>query len=142
MRYKLLFVAGFIGNPKMNFFSCKITGGTSPALDLENGLIQIPLSEKIGKKVSGYPKKDELIMGIRPEAIILHNEKGKARIEAEVLFLEHFGSMNIINLQIGEKILKVRTRPTQTAKQKEKVWIEFEEGHMILFDEETEKALG
>ena len=41
-----LFVAGFIGNPKMNFFSCKITGGASPAFDLEKGLIQIPLSEK------------------------------------------------------------------------------------------------
>lgn len=136
-----LFVAGFIGNPKMNFLSCKIIGGASPTLDLEKGLFQISLSEKIAKKFLGYPEKDRLLMGIRPEAIILHKEKGKARIESEVLFLEHFGSMNIINLQIGEKILKVRTHPTQTAKQKEKVWIEFEEEHIILFDKETGKSL-
>jgi multiple sugar transport system ATP-binding protein len=138
---KDLFVASFIGNPKMNFFSCKITGGASPALDLEKGLFQISLSEKMAKKVSDYPKKDGLILGIRPESIILLKEKGKAGTEAEVLFLEHFGSMNIINLQIGEKIIKVRTRPTQTAKQKEKVWIEFEEENMLFFDEETGRSV-
>ncbi len=136
-----LFVAGFIGNPKMNFLSCKIVEGASPALDLEKGLIHVSLSEKMAKKVRGFSKKEGLIMGIRPEAIILHREKGKSRLEAAVLFLEHFGSMNIINLQIGEKILKIRTHPTQTVKQKEKVWLEFEEEHMILFDEETGKSL-
>jgi multiple sugar transport system ATP-binding protein len=136
-----LFVAGFIGNPKMNFFSCKISDKAASTLELENGLIKIPVSEKLGKMVSNFPKKDDLIIGVRPEAVVPYSDKGKSSFEAEVLFLEHFGSMNIINLKINEKIFKARTHPSVTAKPKEKVWIGLDEEHMVFFDEKTGKAI-
>lgn len=136
-----LFVAGFIGNPKMNFFECKVTDTGSPGLDLERGLLKLTLTENFAKQVSQFPKKEDLILGIRPEAVKIHKEKGSRRSEANILFLEHFGSMNIVNLQIGEKIFKSRIGPTFQAKPKEKVWIEFEENRMIFFDNETGKAI-
>jgi multiple sugar transport system ATP-binding protein len=136
-----LFVAGFIGNPKMNFFTCAITDGGSPNLELEEGLLNIPVSAKLGNSMAKFQKKKGLILGIRPEAVHIHKEKGKSRVEAEVLFLEHFGAMNIINLQIKDKIIKARTHPTQTAHSREKVWIEFEEEHILFFDRETKKAI-
>lgn len=136
-----LFVASFIGLPKMNFFSCKITGNGSAGLDLEKGLVKIGLSDAASKQVSKFSKKDGLILGVRPESVKVHAEKGTGRFQAEVLFLEHFGSMNIVNLQIGEKIFKARTKPAYHANPKDKVWIEFEEDRMIIFDEDTEKAI-
>jgi len=136
-----LFVAGFIGLPKMNFFSCKITGDGSAGLDLEKGLVKIVLSDAASKQVSKFSKKDGLILGVRPESVKVHAEKGTGRFQAEVLFLEYFGSMNIVNLQIGEKIFKARTKPAYHANPKDKVWIEFEEDRMIIFDEDTEKAI-
>jgi multiple sugar transport system ATP-binding protein len=136
-----LFVAGFIGLPKMNFFSCKVTGNGSAGLDLEKGLFKVGLSAEASKQMSKIGKKDGLILGVRPESVKIHGDKGTGRFQAEVLFLEHFGSMNIVNLQIGEKIFKARTKPTYRANPKDKVWIEFEEDRMIIFDEDTGKAI-
>jgi len=136
-----LFVASFIGLPKMNFFSCKVAGNGAAELELENGLFKIGLSNEASKPISKLSKKDGLILGVRPESVKLHAEKGTGRFQAEVLFLEHFGSMNIVNLQIGEKILKARTRPTYHANTKDKVWLEFEEDRIIIFDEDTGKAV-
>ena len=111
------------------------------ALDLENGLFKVALSAEASKSIAKYGKKDGLILGVRPESVKIHAEKGTGRFQAEILFLEHFGSMNIVNLQIGEKILKARTKPTYRANPKDKVWLEFEGDRIIIFDEETEKAI-
>jgi multiple sugar transport system ATP-binding protein len=132
-----LFVASFIGLPKMNFFSCKVSGSGASELDLEKGLFKVTLSGGVSK----LDKKEGLILGIRPESVKIHTEKGTGRFLAEVLFLEHFGSMNIVNLQIGEKILKARTRPAYQAKPKDKVWLEFDQDRIIIFDEESGKAI-
>jgi ABC-type sugar transport system ATPase subunit len=71
----------------------------------------------------------------------INSEKGERRFQAEVLFMEHFGSMNIVNLQVKDKIFKARTRPTLHVDPKDKVWIDFDEDRMIFFDKESEKAL-
>jgi multiple sugar transport system ATP-binding protein len=136
-----MFVASFIGLPKMNFFNCKAGGNGAAELDLENGLFKVSLSNKASRPISKHGKKDGLILGVRPESVKIHAEKGAGRFQAEVLFLEHFGSMNIVNLQIGEKILKSRTRPTYRANPKDMVWLEFQEDRIIIFDEDTGKAL-
>ncbi len=138
---KDLFVAGFIGNPKMNFFECKVTADASPHILLEDCLIRLPISDNLAKQISKFPKKDGLILGVRPEAVILHKEKIATSFEAEVLFLAHFGSMNIINMQVKDKIFKARTRPTLTAKTKQKVWITFDEERMVFFDRDSGQAL-
>jgi multiple sugar transport system ATP-binding protein len=136
-----LFVAGFIGLPKMNFFDCVIQGDGGATLHLENGLFTVSLSDGMSKQVSRFDKKEGLILGVRPESVKIHAEKGPHRFQAEVLFLEHFGSMNIVNLQVGERIFKARTRPTYSANPKDKVWIEFAEDRIIFFDGETQKAI-
>jgi len=134
-----LFIAGFIGNPKMNFFDCKVAGDT--ALELDGGLLQLNLSEKCTDRISGLSKKEGLILGVRPEAVKIHGEEAPCRFEAAVLFLEHFGSMNIVNMQIGERIFKARTRPTFSVEPKSRVWIELDEESLLFFDSETGKAL-
>jgi multiple sugar transport system ATP-binding protein len=135
------FVAGFIGNPKMNFFGCRVRGGAQAALELENGSIRVPLSDAGAKKITGLPQNDDLVLGLRPEAMRIFPEKDARRFEAEVLFLEHFGSMNIVNLRIGEKISKARTSAAFRAETKQRVWIEFDEERMRFFDRESGKSL-
>ncbi len=135
-----LFVAGFIGIPKMNFFDCSVDAASS-RLSLESGLITLSMSKSGLDGVSKLPKKDGLILGVRPEAVKVHTKKGEYVFQAEVLFTEHFGSMNIVNLKVGEKIFKARTRPTLRIDPQAKVWIEFEEEHILFFDKESQKAL-
>jgi multiple sugar transport system ATP-binding protein len=133
-----MFVAGFIGNPKMNFFDCSLQNG---ALLLEECQVKVPLSDTLRNKVSRMAKDRGLVLGMRPEAIILHRQKTESGFEAEVLFLAHFGSMNIINMQVRDKIFKARTRPVERAQAKDKVWITFDESKMLFFDKASRKAL-
>lgn len=135
-----LFVAGFIGIPKMNFFECSAVSSSS-GLSLEGGSITLSLSKNGLNRISKLRKKDGLILGVRPEAVKIQKKKSEHAFQAEVLFTEHFGSMNIVNLKVGEKILKSRTRPTVRFDTQTKVWAEFEEDHMLFFDKETKKAL-
>jgi multiple sugar transport system ATP-binding protein len=135
-----LFVAGFIGSPKINLFDCRLGNGGGE-IDLEEGLIRFAASTELKKKAGGLGKKEGLILGVRPESIRIFSDKGTGRFQAEVLFIEHFGSMNVVNLQVGEKIIKSRTRPSYNAKVKEKVWLEFDGQRSIFFDSDTKKAL-
>ncbi len=136
-----LFVAGFIGNPKMNLFGCVYRETPKPVLELENGLIKVPLSGEYAKKLAVLPMKEGLTLGIRPESVMVTKQKGERGFEADVLFSEHFGSMNIINLQVGEKLIKSRTRPTEQYETKTKVWVEFDEERMRFFDSRTTKSV-
>jgi multiple sugar transport system ATP-binding protein len=133
-----LFVAGFIGLPKMNFFDCSLENNH---LLLEECQAKIPLSEAMKKMVSTIGKKDKLILGVRPEAILLSRQKTEAGFQAEVLFLAHFGSMNIINMQVNDKIIKARTRPGERADAKERLWLSFDEQKALFFDRTTKKLL-
>jgi len=135
-----LFVAGFIGIPKINFFDCSIDSASS-GLSLEGGNIALSLSKDGFSRVSKLLKKNGLILGVRPEAVKIHTKKCEHVFQAEVLFTEHFGSMNIVNLEVGEKIFKSRTRPTLHIDPRTKVWVEFDEERMLFFDKESEKAL-
>ena len=140
-----LFVAQFIGNPRINLFKCAIagngTGGAAPKLNLEEGLIEIQMGERQAKWAETTGKKSGLMLGIRPEGVKIHREKAATRFEAEVLFVEHFGSMNIINVQKGKRIFKARTRPTERLAAGEKVWVEFDDNRVLFFDEQTGKGI-
>jgi ABC-type sugar transport system ATPase subunit len=129
----------------MNFFNCSISGngskGSAPKLNIENGLAEIPMTERCAKWTRTFPNKSGLILGVRPEAVHIHREKAEHRFDAEVLFLEHFGSMNIINLQRRKRIFKARTRPTQRVESGERVWIEFDDSRMLFFDAQTGKVM-
>ncbi len=142
-----LFVAGFIGVPKMNFFKCAVQPGAGGAavLSLEGGVIKLPFGGNGGgaaaKKIQKLPKKEGLILGVRPEAVKIQTARDAGAFQADVLFLEHFGSMNIVNLKVGDKIFKSRTPATFRAETNERVGISFDGDKVIFFDAGTGKAV-
>jgi len=138
-----MFVAQFIGNPRMNFFKCSVAGngGGAAKLSLDDGLIEVRMGARQAAWVDSVGKKSGIILGIRPEGVRIHREKSVERFEADVLFLEHFGSMNIINLQKGKRMFKARTRPTERFTTGQKVWIEFDDSRSRFFDEQTGAVL-
>jgi multiple sugar transport system ATP-binding protein len=136
-----LFVARFIGNPKINLFRCSISRsasqGGAPKVSLDDGLLEAQLGPRCAKWSEAFGKKDGLVLGVRPEAVKITQQKSETRFEAEVLFVEHFGSMNIVNLQKGKRIFKARTNPIEKIAAGTKVWAEFEDARIMFFDEAT-----
>lgn len=95
-----LFVAGFIGSPKMNFLSATVTGvndsGTTVALP-EGAIVTVPVQPRLSVG-------DTATLGIRPEHLKV--DRHNATLKGEVLVVERLG---------GETYLYVKVAGGETA---------------------------
>jgi ABC-type sugar transport system ATPase subunit len=103
-----LFVAGFIGSPKMDFVTGKVTGrdgGLVVALDVGGG-VTVPIGgteATIGDKVT---------LGVRPEHLIEgEGEAGGLRLSGEVDAVEHLGESSLIHMHLDDGTVVIARTP-------------------------------
>src|SRR5574344_64396 len=103
-----VFVAGFIGEPPMNFVRAVVKKGK-----ITIGKNTLDISSKLGDKASKYEGK-EIVFGFRPEAIVLGESSDRLLIKASVELTELLGDNTNVYVDIqGEKsILKVNPHDT------------------------------
>lgn len=141
---KNLFVANFIGSPGMNFINCIPVRDSDGRVSLKitdiNEVIKIP--ENIQKVIidKGVMEKD-LILGIRPENVLLEFKKCENYIGTEVYVIETLGTYNIIDVKIGKDTARVRTLPSILPDIGTSCWIGFEMSRITLFNKKTEEAI-
>ena len=130
-----VFVAGFIGEPPMNFVRATLKKGK-----ITIGKNTLDLSEKLGDKAAKYEGK-EIVFGFRPEAIVLGKAENSLSIKASVELTELLGDNTNVYVDIqGEKsILKVNPHDTPEMDSAIEFSIPFES--VYLFDGETEKRI-
>ena len=91
-----LFVAGFIGSPKMNFLKVKAS-----AVDAEGITVSgdgVP-TLKVAVDSTGAAAGEDVTLGIRPEHIKLGTENG---LPVEVTFVERLGHQTIVQAHRGD----------------------------------------
>ncbi len=89
-----IFVAGFIGSPKMNFIDAEIVMLTdkTPAVSLPGDIV-FSLPAKCRDVAPG----DNITLGVRPEHVLL-NGKGEIQLSAEIYIIERLGGESYIHL--------------------------------------------
>ena len=87
-----LFVAGFIGSPKMNFFD-----GVIEKVDKECSVVRLTTSEVLRAYVNtqGAKNGERIVLGIRPEHVLAERNGGNA-VEGRIQALERLGSESYI----------------------------------------------
>ena len=130
-----MFVAGFIGEPPMNFIRAKVSGG-----QMKVGGVALDLAHKLGGKIKQYEGK-ELVFGFRPEAIRLGEHKDAYVLPADVELTEMLGdNTNVyIKMEGDQAILKVDPHDTPDVDSKITFSIPYES--VYLFDGETELVI-
>ena len=130
-----VFVAGFIGEPPMNFVRAVLKKGK-----ITIGNNTLDLSKKLGDKASKYEGK-EIVFGFRPEAIVLGKADDSLSIKASVELTELLGDNTNVYVDIqGEKaILKVNPHDTPEMDSDIEFSIPYE--GVYLFDGETERRI-
>ncbi len=130
-----VFVAGFIGEPPMNFIRAKVQGGK-----ITVGGKALDLSHKLGKKLADWEEK-ELVFGFRPEGIRLGEQRDAYILPAAVELTEMLGdNTNVyINMEGETAILKVDPHDTPETDSNIVFSIPYES--VYLFDAETEKVI-
>ena len=128
------FVAGFLGEPSMNFFDVTFDGTT-----LANDGFSYKLSEET---VNQYDiDADELVLGVRPEAIHIMEGPSKNTVEARVNVVEPMGNETIVYVEMGDKQCTLSVEGEKVTEEDETVNIYFDEEAIHLFDATTGDAI-
>jgi multiple sugar transport system ATP-binding protein len=107
------------------------TDGTPITVPLEFGAAGGP-----GEEVS-----TELVLGVRPEDIVLSPEKSDNSIRTSVFVVEKMGSKNIVDLKYGEEILRAKVSPTARLSLNQTVYATFDWERIRLFDKASTRSL-
>ncbi len=118
---KNIFVAEFIGNPKMNIFKIK-----------SNDIIDNNTFNLFGKKIvfENLNIKNDFFIGIRPEDISLEN-KGEITFEITLDLIENLGSEKILYSHVNGK--EIRIKSSKNIKDKN-ITIYLPKNKIYLFD--------
>ncbi len=138
-RPKTLFIAGFVGNPPMNFFTVSIRRENGDYFaESEGGLrVKVP-SERAEKALAGG--LEQVIMGIRPEDIQM-DESGTSENKGPVFSVEPLGRDDLIDVHIGPDSVFLLVDPLKRVRLDDIVHLEFDTAKVQFFDPETGKSL-
>ena len=130
-----MFVAGFIGEPPMNFITRKVEKGC-----ITVGQHSLDLSKKLGEGVSEYEGKD-IVFGFRPEAIALGEKADAYVVSSTVELTEMLGDNANVYVDVdGDKsILKVT--PHEIPDMDSDIAFSIPYEGVYLFDAETENVI-
>ena len=130
-----VFVAGFIGEPPMNFIRVTVKNG-----HVNVGGNDLDLKPRLGSKLSAYEGK-EIVFGFRPEAIVLNKTENSYLMKSTVELTEMLGDNTNIYINIGDEkaILKVDPHDTPELDTEFDFYLPYE--GVYLFDGVTEKVI-
>lgn len=117
------FVAGFIGNPPMNFMS-----GT---MRRENGQVVLCIGDfKVAPSAEMQPvlesyDDEEMLIGIRAENMETLKTPADDAVKVRVQVVEPLGSQNLLTVRVGRDLVKVATHPMFEVQPGDDVWLRF-----------------
>ena len=132
-----LFVAGFIGNPAMNFFQAVCVPKSGELyFRLENAWIPIPedMAETLRRK---QYIGEKVVLGVRPEDIRIC-ESG---IESTVRVYEMLGAETCLYFEYGGKTIALKTEASTPIRRGDKIKFGFEMDRIHLFDAVKENRI-
>ena len=130
-----MFVAGFIGEPPMNFITRKVEKGC-----ITIGQNSLDLSKKLGERIAEYEGKN-IVFGFRPEAIVLGEQTEAYTISGMVELTEMLGgNANVyVDVDSDKSILKVT--PHEIPEMDSEIAFSIPYESVYLFDAETENVI-
>ncbi|HEY0791408.1 MAG TPA: ABC transporter ATP-binding protein, partial [Chthoniobacterales bacterium] len=134
-----LFVAQFVGSPIMNVADCRVET-TDKAVDI--WFDGAPAAFPFGPEVPpGVASADDVALGVRPEAVLVKRAPQPGYVPAQLRLVEPQGAYDILDLAIGETVLRARTPSRFVTGLHEPVWVRLDPERTHFFDKKTGLAL-
>lgn len=136
------FVAGFIGSPAMNFLDCTFAKENKHSLKFIGEGFSLTVPEWMIETIEKEATSSEFILGIRPEDMFVQSElKKEDSIPAVIFEIEPLGFETVVDLTIGDKLLKMRTSTHFKANPGDKLNVVLAKDKMHVFDRKTSKLV-
>jgi multiple sugar transport system ATP-binding protein len=131
-----LFVARFVGSPRMNTFPCQFMADQQVLMS-DDGTIKLNLSQA-QLDVLHKTHATSLVFGCRPEDVSIV-EGGT--ISGVVYVLEPLGDRTFVDVRVGAQTLRVRAEANYRAAEGDHVSLTFDLARCHVFDAQTDKTL-
>jgi len=135
---KNIFVGVFVGSPAMNIIDCTFVESGDEAY-LDAGEFKYRLTKSMAEMIKDKTSSRELILGIRPEDITVSKEPREGMLMLEVFAYEAVKPDAIIDLKVGNKLVKALAPEWLVLNPGDKVWCGFNKFH--IFDKRTGEIL-
>ena len=140
-----IFVAGFIGTPQMNFINGKLVKKNEDVyFEFEDKSLKLPAEKASNPDLKDYIGQ-EVIAGLRPEAI--HDEPmhlatfTESTVDTYVDVTELMGAEIYLYLTIGETNLIARVSSRSTSRAGDNIKVAFDLSRLHIFDKDTERCI-
>jgi multiple sugar transport system ATP-binding protein len=138
------FVAGFIGEPPMNFLSCEpISEDGTVGLRAADGSFKFNLPAELGSKVAAQNLK-QVKMGIRPIDVIAKHaaaQNSEPEVQGRVFTYESLGEEGQLAAKVGSYDVLIVTPPSDAYDAEKPVWLGLRSDRIHLFHADTGVAL-
>jgi len=139
---KTVFVAGFVGNPPMNFYDVEITSSNGD-FRAKSDAIDLVLPRERGEKAAAAEGK--VVMGVRPEDIYLVDDATPAiagrTLTANIEVVEPLGREDLLGVTIKDVDMRVLVDKTKGAAEGDAAEFVFDLANVQFFDPESEQSL-
>jgi multiple sugar transport system ATP-binding protein len=138
-----LFVAQFVGSPIMNVVEGSVRPGdgqTLVVLGEDAAALRFP-AELYHKVVEQRHAEDELVIGVRPEGVLVARQPTDGYIPVEAHIIEPLGPYDIVDLKVGSTILRARTASGFVERAGDMVWVRLDEKQTHFFTARTGESL-
>jgi multiple sugar transport system ATP-binding protein len=138
-----LFVAQFIGSPIMNVLDCTIGFDEKRTqVFLGHDGLALPFSRTLYHRIAGKPgSREQLAMGVRPEAVHIVKRAGSDNLKAKVHVIEPIGPYDFVDIKVGDQILRAKTATRFVEKPGETIWFRIDEERVHFFDKRSGNSL-
>lgn len=132
-------VAKTIGSPPMNFIDCTLVEEKNKTY-LSHKAFRYDVT-KFAKTISEEATGSDLVLGVRPEDINLSDGPVKDGIKTSIYLTEPLGAKVVVDLALGDNIIKSVSSPTTKLEVGMVQWIKFDPNKVHIIDKSTDKVL-
>ncbi|UVC06630.1 ABC transporter ATP-binding protein [Rhizobium sp. TH2] len=139
-----LFVAQFVGSPVMNVAETTVSdegGQLSAKLRGASQGFELP-SALSGTLSAAKAENGNLTLGVRPEGVLVAREAREGFIPVEAHIIEPLGSHDIVDLKLGDQMLRARTKSGFVPQAGTTVWARIDPAQAHFFNTATGMSLG
>jgi multiple sugar transport system ATP-binding protein len=129
-----IFVATILGSPSMNFLKCSLKVENHTVRMGHNAFVIQTNDQGFVDALETSQFEDEIVVGVRPEDISIYLEKPKGDfIDAEVYVTEPLGSETIVDVKLGENVVKVLADPDFPGSPSQRIWASINSSRLHFF---------
>jgi multiple sugar transport system ATP-binding protein len=133
------FVAGFVGSPAANKLRVEIVSKTAfPTMLIEGASVE--MTPELAARLRGQDGRT-LTMTIRPEDVHVSTESAKGAIPTIVRLIEPLGASIILDLALGDKMVKALVSPDFEARLGSTLWLAIDFGSAHFYSSESDELV-